>query len=110
MPRVGPLTADRLEAGRTWLEQTPNDHWFIQVYDVDARKHSEIEALLLKVQRESNEMDKVRVYFSELSGAPRFGVTYGTYSTGAAAAMAMRNLPKFLRTSKPYPRQVLRLR
>ncbi|MBI5791273.1 MAG: AAA family ATPase [Rhodocyclales bacterium] len=110
MPKVGPLTGERLEAGRAWLEQVPNDHWFVQVYDTDARRHGEIEALLLRVQRENNELGNVYVYFSELSGAPRFGVTYGSYATGAAAAMALRNLPKSLKASKPYPRQVLRLR
>ena len=110
LPKVGPLTAERLEAGRAWLEQVPNDHWFVQVYDTDARRHGEIEALLHRVQRENNEIGNVHVYFSELSGAPRFGVTYGSYATGAAAAMALRNLPKSLKASKPYPRQVLRLR
>lgn len=110
LPKVGPLTSERLEAGRVWLEQVPNDHWFVQVYDTDARRHAEIEALLHRVQRENNEIGNVHVYFSELSGAPRFGVTYGSYATGAAAAMALRSLPKSLKASKPYPRQVLRLR
>ncbi len=110
MPKVGPLTSERLEAGRTWLEQVPNDHWFVQVYDADARRHAEIETLLQKVKRENEEFGNVHVYFSELSGAPRFGVTFGSYASGAAAAMALRNLPKSLKASKPYPRQVLRLR
>lgn len=110
MPKVGPLTSERLEAGRTWLEQVPNDDWFVQVYDADARRHAEIETLLQKVKRENEEFGNVSVYFSELSGAPRFGVTFGSYASGAAAAMALRNLPKSLKASKPYPRQVLRLR
>jgi DamX protein len=52
----------------------------------------------------------VRVYYSELSGKPRYGVTYGDYPTNAAAAAAIRELPKPLRANKPYPRQVVRLR
>ncbi|MBK9020571.1 MAG: AAA family ATPase [Sulfuritalea sp.] len=110
MPKVGPLTSERLEAGRAWLEQVPDDHWFVQVYDADARRHAEIETLLQKVKRENEEFGNVHVYFSELSGVPRFGVTYGSYATGAAAAIALRGLPKSLKASKPYPRQVLRLR
>ncbi len=110
MPAVGPLTRERIDAGRVWLEQAPDDHWFVQIYDAEARRHAEIETLLQRVKRESNEISNVHVYFSELSGAPRFGVTYGSYATGTAAAVALRNLPKSLKASKPYPRQVLRLR
>ena len=109
-PRVGPLTLERLEAGRLWLEQLPDHHWFIQVYDTDAGRHPEIETLLRKLSSGTSEMDGIHVYYSELSGKPRYGVTYGDYSTASAAAVAMRGLPKHLRVSKPYPRQAVRLR
>ncbi|MDP2825963.1 MAG: AAA family ATPase [Sulfuritalea sp.] len=109
-PGIGPLTRDRLEAGRTWLEQLPDDRWFIQVYDADAKRHGEIETLLRKLSPNSAEIGNIHVYYSELSGKPRYGVTYGDYATGSAAAASIRGLPKFLRTSKPYPRQAVRLR
>jgi septal ring-binding cell division protein DamX len=35
---------------------------------------------------------------------------YGDYSTRAAAGAALRELPKPLRASKPYPRKIERLR
>jgi septal ring-binding cell division protein DamX len=109
-PKAGPLTLARLEAGRTWLEKLPNDRWFIQLFATDADRHGEIEALLRKLSSSGTDMDKIHVYYSELSGKPRYGITYGEYSTREAAAAAMRELPKPLRAGKPYPRQVVRLR
>ncbi|MCK9379770.1 MAG: AAA family ATPase [Sulfuritalea sp.] len=109
-PKVGPLTLERLEAGNTWLAQLPDDRWFIQIFATDASRHGEIEALLQKLAGNTFEMNNVHVYYSELSGKPRYGVMYGNYSTREAAAAAIRGLPKPLRTSSPYPRQVVRLR
>jgi MSHA biogenesis protein MshM len=109
-PKAGPLTVARLEAGRTWLEQLPNDRWFIQLFATDASRHGEIEGFLRKLSSNKMKMDKVHVYYSELSGKPRYGITYGEYSTRDEAAAAMRELPKSLRAGKPYPRQVVRLR
>ena len=108
--KVGPLTLARLDTGRTWLEQAPDDHWFIQLFAADADRQGEIEALLRRLSSGKTEMGNVHVYYSELSGKPRYGVTYGDYATREAASAAMRGLPKPLRTGKPYPRQVVRLR
>ena len=88
----------------------PDDRWFIQVLDIEAKHHAEIETLLRRLSSSKVEMDNIYVYYSELSGEPRYGVTYGNYATGAAVSAAIRKLPKPLRASKPYPRQVVRLR
>ena len=109
-PGIGPLTRDRLEAGRTWLQQQPDDRWFIQIFDTAASQHGDVETLLRRLSRDSAEMGNIHVYYSDLSGTPRYGVTYGDYSSWTAAVTAMRGLPKLLRTTKPYPRQVVRLR
>ena len=109
-PTVGPLTLARLEAGRSWLGQLPDDRWFIQLFTTDASRHGEIETLLHKLSSSETEMSNVHVYYSELSGKPRYGVIYGNYATREAAAVAIRGLPQLLRASKPYPRQVVRLR
>lgn len=107
---IGSLTRERLEAGRAWLENLPDDRWFIQVLDVEAKHHAEIETLLRRMSSSSSEMARIHVYYSELSGKPRMGVTYGNYPTRAAATGAILNLPEPLWTNKPYPRQVVRLR
>ena len=109
-PKVGRLTLERLEAGRTWLEQLPDDRWFIQIFATDANRHAEVETLLRRLASSKVDMDRIHVYHSDLSGKPRFGVTYGDYATSAAAAAAMRGLPEPLQSSQPYPRQVVRLR
>jgi len=109
-PGVGPLTLERLEAGHTWLQKIPDDRWFIQIFATDAGRHGEIETLLGKLSSGKTDMSNVHAYYSELSGKPRFGVIYGDYATREAAAAAMQGLPHDLRASRPYPRQVVRLR
>jgi type II secretory pathway predicted ATPase ExeA/septal ring-binding cell division protein DamX len=109
-PKAGPLTRERLEAGHAWLEQLPDDRWFIQVFATDASQHAEVETLLRRLSSSKAEMSNIHVYYSELSGKPRFGVMYGDYPTRAAASAAIRELPKPLRANKPYPRRIARLR
>ena len=107
---IGRLTRERLEAGRTWLKAAPDDHWFIQIYDTDASRHGEIETLLQRLPANSTDVSNIHAYYSDLSGKPRYGVTFGDYATWGAAFAAMRGLPDALLTGKPYPRQVIRLR
>ena len=109
-PRFGPLTRERLDAGQAWLEQLPDDHWFIQIFATDASQHAEVETLLRRVSSGKSGMSNIHVYYSELSGKPRLGVTYGSYATRAAASADIRELPKPLQANKPYPRKVARLR
>ena len=70
----------------------------------------EVESLLRKLASSGVEMSNIRVYYSGLSGKPRYGVTYGDYSSREAASAAMRDLPQVTRINKPYPRQAVRLR
>ncbi len=108
--KLGPLTTERLEAGQVWLKQLPDDRWFIQLFATDANRHAEVENLLRRLPSGGVEMDKVHVYYSELSGKPRYGVTYGNYASAGAASAAARALPQVVRANKPYPRQAIRLR
>lgn len=107
---VGAKTRERLEAGRAWLATLKDDRWFIQLFATDASRHGEIEVLLGRLSSGGVDMDQVHVYYSELSGKPRYGVTYGDYASSGAAAAAIRKLPPALRANKPYPRQAVRLR
>ncbi len=107
---VGPLTRERLDAGRSWLAPLPDDRWFVQLFDTDASRHGDVEAFLRRLSSSGIEMDNIHVYYSDLSGKPRYGVTYGNYSSRAAASAALHGLPQFVRINKPYPRQAVRLR
>ena len=108
--KVGKLTLERLEAGAIWQKDLSEDRWFIQIFSTTADRHAEIEALLRRMASREIEMSKLHVYYSDLSGSPRYGIVYGDYPTRSAAVAAMRGLPDPLLANKPYPRKVLRLR
>ncbi|MCF8184422.1 MAG: AAA family ATPase [Polynucleobacter sp.] len=108
--KVGKLTLERLEAGAIWQKDLSDDRWFIQIFSTTADRHAEIEALLRRVSSREADMNKLHVYYSELSGGPRFGIVYGDYPTRSAAVAAMRGLPDPLLANKPYARRALRLR
>lgn len=105
-----PLVRSRLEAGSLWLQQAPNNHWFIQLFAVDADRPQEVAAFLDKGTASAIDMSKIHIYHSTLSGKPRYGVIYGEYPTQAAAIAAMAGLPVMPGAGRPYPRQVARLR
>ena len=108
--KAGRLTRERLESSRAWLAQVPNEHWFIQIFDADATRHGEVEALLRRLSATEVDNSQLRLYHSALSGSPRYGVIYGDFASREAASAAIRALPKSLRANRPYPRQAIRLR
>jgi septal ring-binding cell division protein DamX len=103
------LTQERLIAGQYWLEKTPNDHWFIQIWATDATQQEQVESFLNAAALQAD-FNNLRVYFSPLSGQPRYGIIYGDYPTRTAAMAAIKQLPDTLKKTKPYARQVSRLR
>lgn len=107
---TGKLTAEYLTAGRTWLAQMPDDRWFLQIASKEAHDQQAIENLLASAAAGKVDTGKLRVYFSELSGKPKYGIIYGEYSSYAAANAAITSLPPVLKANQPYPRQVIRLR
>ncbi len=108
--KLRPLTRERLAAGQRWLEQAPDNHWFLQLLVTEADQQLQVESFLRKAAANKLDINKVRVYYSSLSGKPRYGVIYGDYPTRIAAMAAISQLPASLRKTKPYPRQVIRLR
>ncbi|MBI5860635.1 MAG: AAA family ATPase [Rhodocyclales bacterium] len=108
--QLSPPVQSRLEAGRLWLEQAPDNHWLIQLFAADADRPQEIAAFLKKVTASTLDMNDIHIYQSALSGKIRYGIVYGEYPTEAAAKSAIAGLPMALRANKPYPRQVSRLR
>lgn len=108
-PLAYPLTQERLSAGQHWLEKTPNDHWFIQIWATDATQREQVESFLNAAAAQAD-FNNLHVYFSSLSGQPRYGIIYGDYPTRTAAMAAIKQLPDTLKKTKPYARQVSRLR
>ena len=106
----GTLTTEYLKTSRIWLDRTPNDRWFLQLVAKDEINRNQIEAFLHDATAAGANMGNVRVYFSELSGKPKYGIIYGEFPNRAAALAAVKTLPPMLKATQPYPRQVIRLR
>ena len=103
------LTQAGVDEGRTWLKSADDKHWFIQLLATDETRADAVEMYLRRAQK-AKEIDGVRVYISDVPGSTRIGVIFGDFESRDAAYVALRDLPKTLRTGKPYPRQVIRLR
>ncbi len=103
------LTQARVDEGRVWLKSADDKHWFIQLLATDETRADAVEMYLRRAQK-AKEIDDVRVYVSDVPGSTRIGVIFGDFESRDAAYSALRSLPKTLRTGKPYPRQVIRLR
>jgi type II secretory pathway predicted ATPase ExeA len=106
---LGPLTRERMSETRRWLATAPDDQWFIQLLATDARRSDYAEAFVAKAVRLLGQ-DQVRVYTADRNGEPRLGVIFGQFANREAASGAVGQLPADLRSYKPFPRQVRRLR
>ena len=103
------LISQRLEAGKTWLAQAQDEHWFIQLRAMDASQDEQIEAFLRKLEKQLP-AEQTRAYLGKRGGTPRIGIVYGEYENHAAAERALAALPAELKNSQPYLRQVRKLR
>jgi len=107
---IGKRTQKALDDGAGWLAQAADDRWFVQIYTADGRDSATVEDALRRFSNSGLDMNLVRAYYSNLSGAPRFGIVYGEFEDRDKALAATRALPKPVSLLKPYPRQVIRLR
>ena len=99
--------AELLTASQDWLDSVPDTHYFIQLFNADAKRASEVSRFL-----ENNALDaqQLRVYRSKLSGRDRFGVIYGDYPSAEEANADLARVARISRVSKPYIRSVSKLR
>jgi MSHA biogenesis protein MshM len=103
------LAEQALDRGRSWLAGAPDDRWFLQLYAVDAEQSAKIDAYLQRLGAQAN-LEQVHAYRSDLSGKMRYGIIYGDFGNRAEAFQAINDLPTWVQATKPYPRQVRRLR
>lgn len=108
-PPATTLTEQRLAAGRAWLKQAPDEHWFIQLRAMDANQSEQIEALLHKLAKQLP-AEQTRAYLGKRGNTPRIGIIFGEYESHAAATRAMAALPPEVLNGQPYLRQVRKLR
>ena len=98
-----------LERGKNWLASASDDRWFLQLYAVDADQDDKIDSWLKRMGT-SEGSDQLRAYRSDLSGKMRYGIIYGDFQSRNAALVAMKKLPGWVLATRPYPRQVKKLR
>ena len=103
------LTSQRLEAGKVWLTQAQDEHWFIQLRAMDANQREQIEDFLKRLEK-LLPPEQTRAYLGKRGNTPRLGVIFGEYESYAAAQRALTALPAELHSSQPYLRQVRKLK
>jgi type II secretory pathway predicted ATPase ExeA len=103
------LTEQRLTAGRAWLQQAEDEHWFIQLRAMDADQSEQIEAFLQKLEK-LLPVEQTRAYLGKRGNTPRIGIIFGEYADHAQASRALAALPPEVLGGQPYLRQVRKLR
>lgn len=105
-----PLIEHYLTTGQRWLTQAPEGHWFIQLMMTDVDQAAQVDRFLRNLKRDALDTDQLHLYIVSTEGKSRLGVIYGDYATQADALVALDQLPRSLRKTKPYLRQVVRLK
>src|SRR5690606_15399722 len=103
------LTEQRLAAGRAWLQQAEDEHWFIQLRAMNADQTAQIEAFLQKLEK-LLPVDQTRAYLGKRGDTPRIGIVFGEYANQTQAMRALTALPPEVLSGQPYLRQVRKLR
>ena len=98
---------ERLAASEEWIKTVPDSHYFIQLFNADAKRADDVNRFL---ERSALDPSELRVYRSKLSGRDRFGVIYGDYPSADEATADLARVAKIGRVSKPYIRSVSKLR
>lgn len=109
-PSRGPQTlSERIAATGEWLNNTPDNHYFIQLLSTDAGNPGDVELFIGSL---SGKLDpqQIRVYRSQLSGRDRLGVIYGDYATRDAASAELARLSRISPSGNPYLRTVSKLK
>jgi len=106
---LGPLTRQRVEETKTWLDSVSGNRWFIQLLNTDADSAAQVERFLANLPK-SVDAGQIRAYTAQSKGTGRLGVIYGEYASREAASRAVKELPPSLKAYGPYPRQVRHLK
>lgn len=108
-PNTGRLTRQALAAHQAWLPQADDRHYVLQLLAVRGSATREVEAFLAQAARDLPP-GTLRAYYRTAAEGPRWGVTYGDFPDRNSAVTALAALPEAIRNTRPYPRQVQRLR
>ncbi|MEI7429184.1 MAG: AAA family ATPase, partial [Betaproteobacteria bacterium] len=107
--KAPPDLAERILATEEWLKKTPDSHYFIQLFSTEANNRQAVE-LFLEKGTQNLDPQQLRVYYSNLSGRPRYGVIYGDYPSIEVANSELTKLLQTRFATGPYIRSVRKLR
>jgi MSHA biogenesis protein MshM len=109
-PAVPPTAlSERLAASDEWLKNTPDSHYFIQLFTTDVNNPQTLELFLAKVAK-TLDAQQLHVYRSSLSGRDRYGVIYGDYATLQIANTELKKINENRSINGAYIRNVRKLR
>jgi type II secretory pathway predicted ATPase ExeA len=109
-PALGKLTRAYIDSSLHWLNETDDSRWFIQLFSTDKENAEMVEAFLSTAIKSGIDVKHLRAYESTRNNQPRIGVILGDYPNSRSARVSIEKLPKGLLVTRPYPRQVKRLR
>lgn len=108
-PAAGaPLVSSRLAATKSWLESS-TEQFTIQVLLTDNDDLQSLENLFAKDEL-SPLLEQLYLQKTWVSGRKRWNVLYGEFNDTRSAQQAIRRLPDFLKSQKPYIRSLNSLR
>ena len=97
-PAEKPVTLAKAAPGGSWYASQPATNYVVQIVGTSSEASA---------QNVAKELGSDARYFKKmLNGKPLYVVTYGNFSSHAAATAAIKNLPAKTQAGKPWPRTV----
>ncbi|HTY03151.1 MAG TPA: AAA family ATPase [Rhodocyclaceae bacterium] len=107
--RLSAVALARLAETRQWIDVTDGSRWFIQLVATNTSQIDYAENFLVRADR-LLQPEKARLYVANTAREQRIGIIYGDFPDLASANVALARLAPELRSSNPFPRQVLWLK
>ncbi len=97
-PAEKPVTLAKAAPGGSWYSSQPAGNYVVQI--VGTSSEASAQNVVKEVGGDSRYFKKM------LNGKPLYVVTYGNFSSHAAATAAIKSLPAKIQAGKPWPRTV----
>jgi septal ring-binding cell division protein DamX len=107
--QLRPGVQERLRETQRWITDTDGRRWFIQLVATNTGEIEYAQNYLAMADR-LLKPDHARLYMADTGKEQRIGIIYGDFPSAGAAQTAIEQLPTELRSSSPFPRQVLWLK
>lgn len=107
--QLRPGVQERLRETQRWITDTDGRRWFIQLVATNTGEMEYAQYYLAMADR-LLKPDHARLYMADTGKEQRIGIIYGDFPSAGAAQTAIEQLPPELRSSSPFPRQVLWLK